>query len=54
MQALENLASTGQIVPEPTSVEEISGFLMRAEQQLIDARTARRPCSSITRKHSDY
>jgi hypothetical protein len=40
MQALENLAGTGQLIPEPTSVEEISGFLMRAEQQLIDARTA--------------
>ncbi len=40
MQALKNLAATGQLIPEPTSVEEISGFLMRAEQQLIDARTA--------------
>lgn len=40
MQALENLAGTGQLILEPTSVEEISGFLMRAEQQLIDARTA--------------
>lgn len=40
MQALKNLAGTGQLIPEPTSVEEISGFLMRAEQQLIDARTA--------------
>lgn len=40
MQALENLTGTGQLIPEPTSVEEISGFLVRAEQQLIDARTA--------------
>ena len=40
MQALENLAGTGQLISEPTSVEEISGFLMRAEQQLVDARTA--------------
>ena len=40
MQALENLAGTGQLIPEATSVEEISGFLMRAEQQLVDARTA--------------
>lgn len=40
MPALENLARTGQLIHEPTSVEEISGFLMRAEQQLIDARTA--------------
>jgi hypothetical protein len=40
MQALENLVRTGQLIPEPTSVEEISGFLLRAEQQLIDARTA--------------
>lgn len=39
MQALENLAGTGQLTPEPTSVEEISGFLMRAGQQLDDART---------------
>ena len=40
MQELENLTGTGQLIPEPTSVEEISGFLMRAEQQLADARTA--------------
>lgn len=40
MRALENLAATGQLISEPTSVEEISGFLIRAEQQLIDARTA--------------
>ena len=40
MRALENLAGTGQLIREPTSVEEISVFLMRAEQQLIDARTA--------------
>ena len=40
MQALKNLATTGQIIPEPTSVEEISGFLVRAQQQLIDAQTA--------------
>jgi hypothetical protein len=40
VQALENLAGTGQLVREATSVEEISGFLMRAEQQLADARTA--------------
>ena len=40
MQALENLAGIGQLVPEATSVEEISGFLTRAEQQLADARTA--------------
>ena len=39
MQALENLAGTGQLIPEPTSVEEITGFLDRAEQQLADART---------------
>lgn len=39
MQALENLAGTGQLIPEPTSVEEITGFLERAEQQLADART---------------
>ena len=40
MQALENLAGTGQLISELTSVEEISGFLIRAEQQLTDARTA--------------
>ena len=40
MQALENLARTGQIIREPTSVQEISGFLIRAEQQFIDARPA--------------
>jgi len=40
VQALKNLAGTGQLTPEPTSVEEITGFLMRAEQQLTDARTA--------------
>ena len=39
MQALENLAGTGQLIPEPTSVEEITGLLYRAEQQLADART---------------
>jgi hypothetical protein len=38
--ALENLAGTGQLIAEPTSIGEISGFLMRAEQQLVDARTA--------------
>lgn len=40
MQALKNLVDTGQLVPEPTSIEEISAFLMRAEQQLVDARTS--------------
>ena len=40
MQALKNLAGTGQPIPEPTSVEEVSGFLLRAEQQLVDASTA--------------
>ena len=29
MQALENLAGTGQLIPEPTSVEEISVFSIR-------------------------
>ena len=40
MQALENLVGTGQLIAEPTSVEEVSGFLLRAEEQLNDARTA--------------
>jgi hypothetical protein len=40
MQALENLAGTGQLIAEPTSVEEVSGFLLRAQEQLDDARTA--------------
>lgn len=40
MQALENLAGAGQLIPEPTSGEEVSGFLLRAEQQLVDASTA--------------
>lgn len=39
MKALDNLAATGQLVSEATSVEEISGFIVRAEQQLADART---------------
>ena len=40
MQALEKLAGSGRLIREATSVEEISGFLMRAEQQLADARSA--------------
>lgn len=40
MQALENLVGTGQLIAEPTSVEEVSGFLLRAQEQLDDARTA--------------
>lgn len=40
MQTLENRVGAGQLIPEPTSVEEISGFLLRAEQQRLDAGTA--------------
>lgn len=39
MAALENLAGTGQLLTEETSFNEISGYLLRAEQQLADART---------------
>lgn len=40
MQALNNLVTIGQLIPESTSPEEVSGFLRRAEQQLSDARSA--------------
>ena len=39
MKSLENLAGTGQLIAEPTSAEEIAGFLQRADEQLKDART---------------
>ena len=40
MKELENLVRTGQLLPEATSAEEVSGFLARAEELLADARSA--------------